>query len=98
MKREIPLLLTFLPGLFMVLGFFIPHRWVQNGQNEIQTYGTILLAASVLLGIMNLFRINALQVSRRERDWPFKVILLVCMVGMFLAGMTHPLNLDSNDT
>jgi hypothetical protein len=97
-KREIPLLLTFLSGIFMVLGFFIPHNTVQVAQNEIQAYGTILLAASVLLGIMNLFRINLIKVSRREGDWPFKLILLVCMTGMFLAGMTHPFNLDSNDT
>ena len=98
MKREIPLFLTFLAGIFMVLGFFIPHAAVQAGQNEVQAYGIILLAASVLLGIMNLFRINLLKVSRREEDWPFKLLLLVCMVGMFLAGMTQPFNLDSNDT
>ena len=98
MRREIPLLLTGIAGVFMVLGFFIPLQWVQDGQNEVQAYGTILIAASVLLGIMNLFRINLLQLSRRERDWPYKLILLISLLGMFGAGMTHPFNLDSNDT
>jgi hypothetical protein len=98
MKREIPLILTFLAGFLMLIGFFSPLGWIQAGQNEVQAYGTILLAASVLLGIMNLFRINLIKVSRRDPDWIFKIILLVCMTGMFLAGMTHPFNLDVNDT
>src|SRR5262245_54930369 len=98
MRREIPLLLTGIAGVFMVLGFFIPLHWVQDGQNEVQAYGPILIAASWRLGIMNLFRINLLQLSRRERDWPYKLILLICMVGMFGSGMLHPFNLDVNDT
>ncbi len=98
MKREIPLILTFLAGMFIVLGFFTPIQWVQDGQNQFNQYGTILIAASVLLGIMNLFRINLIKVSRRESDWVYKVVLLVGMVGMFLAGMLNFQHLSVNDT
>ncbi len=94
MKREIPLFLTLVAGLFMVLGFFIPQHDVQFWQNQFQTFGIILLAASVLLGIMNLFRINLIAVSRKAPDTPYKVVLLVCLAGMFLLGMNRPFTWD----
>ena len=98
MKREIPLVLTFFAGAFMVLGYFIPHHLVQFWQNQFEQWGVILIAASVLLGIMNVFRINLLKVSRRESAWPYKVVLLAALTGMFALGMLHPFDLGSNDT
>ena len=98
MKREIPIFLTGVAGLFMVLGFFIPQHDVQFWQNQFQTYGIILLAASVLLGIMNLFRINLMAVSRNAPDTPYKVILLISLVGMFGLGMNRFWDLGYNAT
>jgi hypothetical protein len=44
-------------------------------------------SAAFLLGMINLFRVHSISISRRKPDWECSVVLLVCMTAYFLFGL-----------
>ncbi len=86
MRREIPLLITFLVGLFMLVDFFVPHHAVSSWAEEMKQWGTIVIAASILLGVGNLIRVHYHKIARRREGWIYSIITLVAMVVMLSFG------------
>ena len=86
MKRELPLLVTALIGLFMILSFFVPHQWVSVPADFLQATAIVLVACGYVLGGANVLRVNLASVSKREPDWPFKVLLVVSLVATVIVG------------
>jgi hypothetical protein len=97
-QRTVPLFITFIAGIFMILGLFFPAHLFKDPQDKLQELGLMILAAATLLGIANLVRINATRIQRRERDWPYKIVLLASLFLMFGVGMVKFWVLDYNAT
>ncbi|MBC8478307.1 MAG: hypothetical protein ISR91_03915 [Candidatus Delongbacteria bacterium] len=95
MKKEIPLLITFLLGTWMILEFFfhnIPHV---DQITEILTNGGMVIAAfTYILGVMNILQVNANRIKHHQ-DRPYKWTLLVGFVLMILLGFTWGIDVDS---
>ena len=58
MKREVPILITLITGVFCLIGFFVPHPWVRNGYEDIQNWALILVGLTYVLGVANVLRVN----------------------------------------
>ena len=86
MKRTIPLIITLLVGLFMIGEFFIPHYRYRIWTAEFLEWGLILAAAAFVLGLVNLVQVNLPKVLRRERDWGYKLVMLLSLVLTLIAG------------
>ena len=86
MKRSIPLVITFFVGMFMIGEFFIPHYQYRVWTAEFLEWGLILAAAAFLLGLFNLIQVNLPKVLKRDKDWGYKLIMLVALVGTLIAG------------
>ncbi|MEA3409019.1 MAG: hypothetical protein U9Q95_01585 [Candidatus Eisenbacteria bacterium] len=86
MRREIPLAITFLIGIFMLVDFFVPHHVVSSSAEEMKQWGTIIIAASILLGVGNLIRVHFHKIRRRREGWGYSVTTLAIMVIMFVFG------------
>jgi len=91
MKRELPLFLTAAIGAVMILGFFIPHPWVSVPADFLQQSAVIVVAFGYVLGGANVLRVNLEGISRRDRDWPYRIVLVAAMlvtvsVGLFVDG------------
>ncbi len=87
MKKQVPLIFGMLIGFFALAEFYVPAYVVGELQERLLSYGQILAAAAFVLGGINLVQVNWPQIRRRERDWPFKVILLATAGGMALVGV-----------
>ena len=86
MKRTLPLILTFFFGTTMVLSDFIPHHSYRAMTAEFLEWGLILAAAAYLLGIVNLLQVNVPRVMRRDKDWAYKLVMLVAFLGTVIIG------------
>jgi len=91
MKREIPLFLTAAIGAVMILGFFVPHPWVSVPADFLQQSAVIVVAFGYVLGGANVLRVNLEGISRRDRDWPYRIVLVAALlvtvsVGLFVDG------------
>lgn len=87
MKREIPLLLTAGIGAIMIASFFVPHQWVGVPADFLQQCAVIVVAFGYVLGGANVVRVNLDAISRRQRDWPYKVVLLVALAVTLIFGL-----------
>lgn len=93
MKREIPLFLTAAIGAVMILGFFVPHPWVSVPADFLQQSAVIVVAFGYVLGGANVLRVNLEAISKRDRDWPYRIVLVAGLlvtvaVGLFVDGPT----------
>jgi hypothetical protein len=88
-KREIPILITLVAGIFCLIGFFVPHPIVRKPYDEIQQWVIVIVGATYVLGVANLLRINLKQAFGRARDWPYKYVLLAGLIGTMVVGFSE---------
>jgi len=86
-KREVPLFITGAIGLFMILSFFVPHQWASVPADFLQACAVIVVAFGYVLGGANVLRVNLEGISRRERDWGYKIVLVVSLVATIAIGV-----------
>jgi len=92
MRREIPIAICFLAGFSFILEYFIPHKQVLSVFETIRQWAIIVIAFAYVLGIANIVRINFHAIQRKQRDWPYKVVLVLGVffmitVGVFFGGI-----------
>ena len=87
MKREVPLFLTAVIGMFMILSFFVPHQWVSVPADFLQTCAIIVVAFGYVLGGANVLRVNLEAISKREPDWGYKFVLVGSLIVTFVVGI-----------
>ncbi len=80
MKREVPLFITGVIGLFMILSFFVPHHWVGVPADFLQASAGIVVAFGYGLGAVNVMTVNLEGISRRESGWPYKILLVLSLL------------------
>jgi len=100
-KRQVPLLITMIAGLFCLIGFFVPHPAIRTWYDDIQQWVIVIVGATYVLGVANLLRVNLKQASERARDWPYKIVLLLGIAGTSIVGFsegTHYLDPTSKFT
>jgi hypothetical protein len=86
MKREIPLIITFIAGIAFVIQYFIPHWPFNKFENLFSDWFAIIQAFAIWLGALNLLKISATKVSRQAKDWYLAVIIIVGFVITAAAG------------
>lgn len=77
MKREIPLIITFLTGLIMVVQFFIPHRPIGQIGSGVLSWYTIIAGFTLLLGIDSLIGLHVRKLQRRQSGWGYSIMLIL---------------------
>lgn len=86
MKREIPLIITFLAGIAFVIQYFIPHYPFDKFENLFSDWFAIVQAFAIWLGALNLMKISLQKIARKRPDWYLAVIIIVCFVIVVGAG------------
>lgn len=87
MRSQLPLKLTLLVGLFMIVQYFVPHHAVNNWGGRLQQWAVVVTAFAYVIGVANLVRINVDAIQQRHRDWGYKVITVVALVGVAVLGL-----------
>ena len=88
MKRELPLLVTAVIGLFMITSFFVPHHLVSVPADYLQQCAIIVVAFGYVLGGASALRVNLEGIAKRQTDWPYKLVLVVSLVTTVVVGLT----------
>ncbi len=91
MKRRVPLAITFFFGIFMILQYFVPHPSVRLLASRFQQWAIIVLSFAYVLGVSNLIRVNGGKIIRKERDWIYKLVLVLALLGTISVGLIQGL-------
>lgn len=89
MKREIPMIITLVAGLFCLIGFFVPHPIVRDLYRDVQNWAIVVVGCTYVLGVANLLRINTTNIQRKERDWPYKIVLIAALLITMAVGFSE---------
>lgn len=98
MKRTVPLLLTFVVGVFMLAEAFIPSWRYRVLFTFVQEWGIVLVAGAYIMGLINLLQLNVPIIRRRGPDWPYKVVLLLGLIFTLVAGFQDGVHRSDDGT
>src|SRR5437867_12932532 len=92
MRREIPLLLTFLFGaVFVALNFFQTDSLRSQTANflpdQLNDWMSIIIAFTYVLGVGNVLRIHAKKIAGRQEGWGYSVATIAGLAVMVFYGM-----------
>jgi hypothetical protein len=96
LRSKIPIWVGVVAGLIPILSLYIPKNFLsgETGMSPRMDQWLIILAGfALLLGIVNVLQNNLKKIARREKGWPFSVVLLVGLFTMsafgFYATFSH---------
>lgn len=94
MRREIPLVITFMVGLLILSAYFYGPNTVpatkttfRQLSTDITGWGVLITAFAVGLASVNLVRIHTNSIMRKRKGWINSVALIVSMVVFAVAGI-----------
>ena len=90
MRRQLPLALCFIFGVFMAIQYFIPHHSVADMQERILMWLQTLLAFAFLLGTVSLIRVHYHKIRNKADDRAYSYVTLAGLLGMISFGFFHP--------
>ncbi|MFQ5500165.1 MAG: hypothetical protein ACE5FH_10895 [Candidatus Zixiibacteriota bacterium] len=88
MRRQLPLALVFVFGLFMVFQFFVPHESSEWVYEYLLDWILIIGIFAVALGIWSLFHVSIARIRARKEGWQYSYVSIGGLFAMILFGFT----------
>ena len=76
----------------MILQYFVQHPVVSFLANRFQRWAIIVLSFAYVLGVSNILRVNGSKILRREKDWGYKLVLVVALLLTLTVGLIQGLS------
>jgi hypothetical protein len=97
MRNTVPVIIAFLSGLIMVVGFFLnpATTFLGNTEEEVLQWASIVGGFTPLLGVVSIVRVNARSVSQRKKGWLFNLATLLSIFAMAIPSVL-PVSSHSN--
>ncbi|MBD3403208.1 hypothetical protein GF420_09960 [candidate division GN15 bacterium] len=89
MRRQLPFILVFLSGAFMVFQYFVPHESSEFVYEFLLDWLTIIGGFAMVLGIWSLIRVSYDKIQRKRENWGYSVITLAGLFSMIFFGITN---------
>ncbi|MFZ1683442.1 MAG: hypothetical protein WAU88_04845 [Candidatus Zixiibacteriota bacterium] len=93
MRREVPIAITAIVGIVYVIQYFIPHFPMSKMSDWFSDWFSIIAAAAIWMGILNLVKLSLQNIYQRKEDWWYSAIIVICIVLMaavgFAAGQSY---------
>lgn len=87
MRREIPLLIVFLFGLFMIIQYFVPHGSFLYLYKEFNNWTIIIGIFTIIVGVGSLVSVHYNRIRYRKPDWGYSVVTITALIFMSTLGL-----------
>jgi hypothetical protein len=87
LKRQLPLLITFVTGVAFALQYYIPHPVSEEAITHLSKWMQIISGFALVLGIASLFHVHAVKIKRHVPGWGYSFILYLAMLLTVLVGL-----------
>jgi hypothetical protein len=89
MKRQLPLLIIYVCGLFMVFQYFVPHETSEFFYEFVALdWPPIIGVFALTLGIISLVRVSISKVRKHEANWVYPLVTLAGLGVMLVTGFS----------
>lgn len=90
MRRQLPLIIGFVTGLFMFIQFFVPHQVGVAGFDLLNDWVRVIGAFAMTLGIASICQANWEKIRRRQREYGYSIVTLLSFFLMLYIGLFRP--------
>ncbi|MEN3043618.1 MAG: hypothetical protein ABDH37_00170 [Candidatus Hydrothermales bacterium] len=87
MKKEIPLIITFISGFLLIIAFFVPHEPFGSLEQRFNDWFIIVSGFTLILGVDSLLLYHYKKIKRKEKDAPYSLILIISFVIVLFWGI-----------
>jgi hypothetical protein len=87
LRRQIPLIITFIIGISIAAQYFIPHWPFNQLVSTFNMWFLVILFFTLTLGVGNLIKLHGRKVYKKTPGWGYSVVLIVAVVTMSVAGI-----------
>lgn len=86
MRRQIPLAVCLLSGLYVLLQYFSPHPKLDFWKSTLLTWTIVIGVFAYALGIISLWMVHWPKLRRRQAGWGYSAVTLSSLVVTILAA------------
>lgn len=86
MKRDVPIIITFVTGVVCVVTFFIPHAPFGGLQQRFLIWYAIVAGFAMVLGLDSLVKYNLKKIRQRKSGWLYSFVLLFGLALILVTG------------
>lgn len=87
MKRQVPIVLCFLTGAFVVVAFFIGHPLVVDLNEKLDELLIIVTAFALVLGVVSFAQHHTKKIQRKQKGWRNSIVSLTALGLMAFLGV-----------
>ncbi len=88
MKKEFPVLIGFLFGLFVIVAVFVSGiPGLTEWKDTVDDWFLMVSAWAVAVGVVNLTQIHGRRVQQKREGYGYSIWLMICMFGMAFFGI-----------
>ena len=87
-KNEVPVILTFIAGLIVILGFYLAVPALGELSNELVRWNVILAAFALMLGLGSVVSLHIGRIVKHERDAVYSYATLIALVIFVVVGIS----------
>jgi hypothetical protein len=88
--KVIPTAIAIIAGLIVLADFFLENLYLDSLGQTLVRWTVIMGAFALLLGLFNILTVHGQRIWRRQRGWPYSIVLLVTVVVVLVAGVYGP--------
>ncbi len=89
MRKEIPLFITGLVGIVLILQYFSPNKSINGLEGIFTNWMQIIAAFSMILGVLNLIRVNGDKIYKKRKNWGFSIVIIVSLFATLIIGFAN---------
>ena len=87
LRRQLPLLVTFVTGIVFITQYYIPHPRSEDLLTTVNKWLQIIGGFALVLGVTSLFHQHAVKIRRQEPGWGYSLVLYAGMLGTIAVGL-----------
>jgi hypothetical protein len=87
LRRQLPLMITFVMGILFVAQYYVPHPASEQMLTTVNKWLQIIGGFALVLGVTSLFHLHAVKIRRREAGWGYSFVLYAGMLGTIVIGL-----------
>jgi hypothetical protein len=87
LRRQLPVLITFVMGIVFALQYYVPHPASEQLLTTVNKWLQIISGFALVLGVTSLFHLHGAKIRRKEPGWGYSFVLYAGMIGTIVIGM-----------
>lgn len=86
MRREVPLVITFITGTLLIIGFFVPHDPIGEIQTVFLEWFSVMVGFSMIVGLIALASGHTRKIRRHQQGFGYSIVLIFALLLTIIVG------------